>query len=483
MKKPLRFLKSVAATALVCVVVLFLTWYIKDWVLFRALTRPEQPKPSAQAEQLPTEIRFSWWGGEARNEATLRALDLFMKEHPDIRVIPDPQDYDGYHDRLLVSLSSGEAADLFQYNPENISALAPREYAEPLEGYVRDGKLDIAGIPAENLVDGKYQGRLYGVPMSIQSFCIIYNKTLFDEAGVAYPKDDWSWQDFEDCLRQLKDGLPEGVYPSTDLRTADLVTLLMVHQQGGAYLTWQGQPNFDRAIAQPLQMMQNLMQDGLIPPATVTATPGDMLLSQRRVAMTATYNAMAGTLQGSAPAGDVFALAPIPGSVGGSWLGNYIKGELLFVVNAQSERKKEAIALLNAFINDQDMNEELRFMRGIPPNARIVDMLRQNLKGIERDVLRIQQLAEQSLDTPEPRFFSAWSPLVEIIESETLRYSVGLETLEGTIARMRQRVARLMLTPETQDAPPAEKGSGTEWPGNTRRSSGETGTSSTSPPG
>lgn len=37
-------------------------------------------------------------------------------------------------------------------------------------------------------------GNMYGVPKDFQTVCLIYNKELFDEAGLAYPGNDYTWE-------------------------------------------------------------------------------------------------------------------------------------------------------------------------------------------------------------------------------------------------------------------------------------------------
>ena len=36
--------------------------------------------------QQPVELRMSWWGGNSRHQATLKALEAFEKTHPEIKV-------------------------------------------------------------------------------------------------------------------------------------------------------------------------------------------------------------------------------------------------------------------------------------------------------------------------------------------------------------------------------------------------------------
>ena len=31
-------------------------------------------------------LRFSWWGGDARHKATLEVIDNYMKEHPNVKI-------------------------------------------------------------------------------------------------------------------------------------------------------------------------------------------------------------------------------------------------------------------------------------------------------------------------------------------------------------------------------------------------------------
>ena len=53
------------------------------------------------------ELRISWWGSDARHEATLQVLDLFMEKYPNIKVSAEYQGFDGYHDKLVTQISSG----------------------------------------------------------------------------------------------------------------------------------------------------------------------------------------------------------------------------------------------------------------------------------------------------------------------------------------------------------------------------------------
>ncbi len=50
------------------------------------------------------------------------------------------------------------------------------------------------------------QGKLWGLPRSVESVLIFYSKSKFDRAGVAYPKPGWTWDDFLDTAVRLTSG-------------------------------------------------------------------------------------------------------------------------------------------------------------------------------------------------------------------------------------------------------------------------------------
>src|SRR5699024_12324416 len=48
-------------------------------------------------------------------------------------------------------------------------------------------------------------GRMYGVPKDKDNICLVYNKEMFDAAGVAYPDETWTWDDLESASQAIYD--------------------------------------------------------------------------------------------------------------------------------------------------------------------------------------------------------------------------------------------------------------------------------------
>ena len=48
-------------------------------------------------------------------------------------------------------------------------------------------------------------GKVYGVPALVDNLALVYNKKVFDAAGVAYPSATWTWDDFRTAAKKLTD--------------------------------------------------------------------------------------------------------------------------------------------------------------------------------------------------------------------------------------------------------------------------------------
>ena len=59
-------------------------------------------------------------------------------------------------------------------------------------------------FPAEReaaTVDGK----VVGIPALVDNLALVYNKDVFDKAGLAYPTAEWTWDDFRSAAQTLTD--------------------------------------------------------------------------------------------------------------------------------------------------------------------------------------------------------------------------------------------------------------------------------------
>lgn len=120
----------------------------------------------------------------------------FEAEHPDIEIDYTTAPFADYFTKLQTDFAAGNAPDVFELNYENFVTFASRGTLEPLGPYLdgEGGVADDTFYPAA-LEAFAHEGTQYGVPITFSTVVLFYNQDLFDEAGVAYPDGDWTWDD------------------------------------------------------------------------------------------------------------------------------------------------------------------------------------------------------------------------------------------------------------------------------------------------
>lgn len=126
-----------------------------------------------------------------------KIIEMFEAENPDIQVQLEPVGSGDYYARILTQIAAGDPPDLLQIGDDAVPMFVDRGAFIPLddfitgESYPLDTSIYLPGV----MEPGKWQGVQYLLPKDFSPMAIYYNKRLFDEAGVAYPAEGWTWDD------------------------------------------------------------------------------------------------------------------------------------------------------------------------------------------------------------------------------------------------------------------------------------------------
>ncbi len=150
-------------------------------------------------------ISFMVFGDPAELAAYQKLVDSFSQEHPEIQVeviqVPGQSDY---RKRLAADLTAGDPADVLLINYRRFAAFANVGALEPLGGYLEKSSIiQEADFYPEAINAFKWQDELMCIPQNISSLVVYYNKELFDNAGIPYPADAWTWDDFLSAAQAL----------------------------------------------------------------------------------------------------------------------------------------------------------------------------------------------------------------------------------------------------------------------------------------
>lgn len=157
----------------------------------------------------PVTVNYANFNSSGGNEATLEAMyEAFHEEYPDITVEIETIGYDDYFTTMQTRIAGGTGPDCFEMNIENFGAYASNGILAPIENLETDAVNETA------LSAFAYDGVQYGVPENFSTVILVYNKDLFDQAGLDYPTSDWTREDVDaaaEAIRALGDDI-FGIY-------------------------------------------------------------------------------------------------------------------------------------------------------------------------------------------------------------------------------------------------------------------------------
>jgi multiple sugar transport system substrate-binding protein len=154
-----------------------------------------------------TELRFVFWGDLSEIQIINNIVSEFERENPKIRVKLERSPSGApYIEKLLTQFAGGMAPDVVFVEVNNFVNFAQRNVLMNLSEFIfSDDSFKLENYYPEVLSRFSVDNKLFVIPRDTAPICCIYyNKDLFDEAGVPYPKDEWQWpRDFLQIAQKL----------------------------------------------------------------------------------------------------------------------------------------------------------------------------------------------------------------------------------------------------------------------------------------
>lgn len=330
---------------------------------------------SAGAKSDAVKLRVVWWGAQTRHDATKKVLDLYTKKHPNVTFVSEFSGWDGYWDKLATQAAGKNAPDIIQMDAQYLQEYAGRKQLADLSSGIEVGDMD------KNLLDtGKYNDKLYAVPLGNNATGLVFNKQAFEKLGLPLPKSDWTWDDLFQMAREIQPKLPKGKYALADL-TSSLSSRTVYEEyqlgQGKGHLTSSdGKANIDKETwLKWNKIFSDLRKEGVVPPAETTVSeklydPKQDLLLNGTVLIKSAFAAEYPSYEGVTPG--AYGLTKVPN---GKKASGYLKPSMFWSVSSQSKNIEEAKKVIDFFINDKEAGKILGTTRGIPVSKQVLDEL------------------------------------------------------------------------------------------------------------
>lgn len=197
--------------------------------------------------------------------------------------------WDEYWTLLQAGAEGGSLPDVFWMHSNESERYMSNDMLLDLTDRIENSEL----IEPSNYPDdiwGLYthEDHKYAVPKDIDTIAIWYNKKLFDEAGVEYPKSDWTWDDLYETAKKLtkEDGSVYGYCNASSNNQAGYYN--MIYSKGGEVISEDKKSSgYDKTeTMEAMKFMDKFIQEDLMPSQDVMSETGeDVLFMSGKVAM------------------------------------------------------------------------------------------------------------------------------------------------------------------------------------------------------
>lgn len=323
-------------------------------------------------------LRFAWWGGDERANATMEVINQFMAENPNIKIEAEYGSSDGYHDKLATQLASGTAADIVQVDPETMPTfVATGDYFLDYNDY----GFDLSNFEESYIsqrVNGRFDGKQLGLPTGIAGPALVVNKELADKYGIDFSQ-PYTWDQFIEWGKQVHEADPDTYLLCTNKEyITNLVLFNTMKQLTGKTLfdADTKEMNFTQEdIEKSLDIVKALYDNNVCAPASYSsAYSNDDLQSDpnwiagKYVCTFAYISTMNVMTAANTNATYITGTLPImEGAKNDGWSCNCPQ---VLAVTSTCKNPEAAMKFLDYFFNSDEAEKTLACVRSVPPTEK-----------------------------------------------------------------------------------------------------------------
>jgi multiple sugar transport system substrate-binding protein len=196
---------------------------VKETVVVPPTAQPEGP------------VTLTFWHAYNETSAenkmlTETLIPMFEKQHPNIKIQALSVPYEDFHRKLITAISGGVAPDLMRSDIIWVPELADMGALVALDEKMSDFADYKAKVFPGPLSTALWKDHYYGLPLDTNTKVWLYNKEMYDAAGIAAPARNIS--ELEDQCKAIKKSNKDAYLFATD-GTFAWATLPWVWSMGG----------------------------------------------------------------------------------------------------------------------------------------------------------------------------------------------------------------------------------------------------------
>jgi multiple sugar transport system substrate-binding protein len=253
-----------------------------------AMTVAGLPVQAFAQSDLSGDIRFSWWGGQVRNQKTDTIIQMFEEQNPGVSINRENADFAPYWERLTIQSTGNNQPCAITMQSRWLATYATPDILMPLDDLVADGTLDVEGIPEAVLNSGRgADGNLYMIPHGVFYFALMYNEQMLENAvaaGVEPLEYPYNWDEYAEHLRAIQPTLPEGAVATHNMGREPDAFIPWVQSHGEEVFNG-SEVAFSREIAiEWFTYWEELRNEGVTEPPEVMISENSALVEESNLA-------------------------------------------------------------------------------------------------------------------------------------------------------------------------------------------------------
>jgi multiple sugar transport system substrate-binding protein len=205
-----------------------------------------------------------------------------------VKVDVEVVDWDNYWTLLEAGASGGEMPDIFWMHSNYAQKYMDAGLLMKLNDYIdKDKEIDLANYYEDIVKLYQKDGTQYAIPKDYDTVALWYNKKMFDDAGIPYPDNTWTWEKLHEVGAKLNkaDGSQYGMVGNTDANQEGYYNI--IYSYGGYVINDKHDKSGydDPKTLEAMEMYGKIIKDCMAPQSVMAETGNDGLFTSNTAAM------------------------------------------------------------------------------------------------------------------------------------------------------------------------------------------------------
>lgn len=153
-------------------------------------------------------LTFAGRMGPAELATYEKLLKDYESKNPGVKIRIENYSSTEYDNKILVEMAAGTPPDVMYIHYSRFPQYAKSGALFDLTSFIERDKFDLEQFFPATRMQLKWQGKEgFGIPRETSSIVLFYNQDMFDDSGLVYPNNSWTYDTMLDAARKLSKDL------------------------------------------------------------------------------------------------------------------------------------------------------------------------------------------------------------------------------------------------------------------------------------